>query len=493
VRNASRRSRARAVDRSRREVGRLRRVFGRASSRLVADRRRPNILVLMTDQQRWDALGCVGGWVQTPNIDRIASEGMRFANAYTNSPVCVPARVSLATGRYPHNTGVWRNMAHTLPPESPTWMRAIRDAGYATSVFGKTHLHPHRGDLRDREHLVRAWGMDHVDEIAGPRASARCRSHLTDLWERAGVYEAYKRDLRERYATKPWVARPSPLPLELYADVYVGRQATAWLRSLAGARPWLCWVSFGGPHEPWDAPEPYAERYDPAAMPAPIRAHGDAHERPRGLLDDKLADGGVHFEAGDVAALRANYAGKVTLIDDQIGHVLRAVEDRGDLDRTVIAFVSDHGEMNGDHHLLYKQNFLAPAARVPFIVRLPADRGAPAGAVSSAMVELMDLGATLVQLAGGRAVTGSRARSLVGVLRDPTRSHRRVALSELRREEMVATAERKLAVNRGGEPYLLYDLAADPDETRNLAALPDYREIEHDLQQRLRRTIATTR
>jgi arylsulfatase len=152
----------------------------------------------MTDQQRWDALGCVGGWVETPRLDWIASEGVRFANAYTNAPVCVPARVSLATGRYPHNTGVWKNEAYTLPAGARTWMRAIHGAGYSTSVFGKTHLHPHRGDLRDREDLVRSWGFDHVDEIAGPRAAARCRSNLTDLWEQAGVYADYKADLRER-------------------------------------------------------------------------------------------------------------------------------------------------------------------------------------------------------------------------------------------------------------------------------------------------------
>jgi arylsulfatase len=451
------------------------------------DDARPNILVLMTDQQRWDALGCAGGWVRTPAIDRLADEGVRFPNAYTNSPVCVPARASLATGRYPHNTGVWKNEAYTLAGNTPTWMRSVRDAGYSTSVFGKTHLHPHRGDLREREGLVRSWGLDHVDEITGPRAAARCRSNLTDRWEEAGVYEAYRADLRNRYATKPWVARPSPLPLELYADVYVGRQATAYLRAYASTQPWCCWVSFGGPHEPWDAPEPYATLYDPAAMPEPIRAVDDGHDRPRGLLDDKLANGGVSFEPGDVARLRANYAGKVTLIDDQISEIIRVVEERGEFDRTVVAFVSDHGEMNGDHNLLYKQNFLNPAARVPLIVRLPRSAGAAAGAVSDAMVELMDVGATLVDLAGGRPVDRSLARSLLPVVRNPAGHHREVALSELRQEAMVATADWKLAVNRGGEAYMLYDLDADPLETRNLAGLPAYREVTERLLRRLKR------
>jgi choline-sulfatase len=441
----------------------------------------------MTDQQRWDALGCAGGWVETPNVDRLAAEGVRFPNAYTNAPACVPARVSLTIGRYPHNHHVWRNKTNTLPPGRPTWMRAIRDAGYSTSVFGKTHLHPHSGDLRDREHLVHAYGLDHVDEIAGPRASASCRSNLTDEWERAGVYGAYKLDLQDRLATKPWVARPSPLPLELYPDVYVPQQAAEYLRRYEGDKPWFCWVSFGGPHEPWDVPEPYASRYDPAEMPPPALTVVEERERPRGLLDQRLAGGGVPFEPGDIARLRANYAGNLTLIDDQIGEVLQVVRERGELERTVVALVSDHGEMNGDHGLLYKNNFLNPAARVPFIVRHPAQ---PAGAVSEAVVELMDLGATLVELADAKPPRRSLALSLVPVLHGPARPHREAAVSELRREMMLATQDWKLALNRDGDVYLLYDLRADPSETRNLAALPDYADVERDLRARLATTVA---
>jgi choline-sulfatase len=447
----------------------------------------------MTDQQRWDALGCAGNWVKTPNLDRLAAEGVRFSNAYTNAPMCVPARLSLARGRYPHDQAEWLKQPEG---QRPTWMRALRDAGYRTSVIGKTHFHPHEGDLRDREHLVHTYGLDHVDEIAGPRASAVCRSNLTDRWEEAGVYEDYKRDLWDRYANKPWVARPSPLPLELYADVYVGQQGAAYLREYDDARPWFCWVSFGGPHEPWDAPEPYASRYDPAAMPEPVLPEEAPHDRPRGLLDKKLADGGFAFEPGDVARLRANYAGKVALIDDQIGDVLRAVEDRGELDRTVVAFVSDHGEMNGDYNLLYKQNFLNPAVRIPFVVRLPSQgKGTTGGAVAGAIVELMDLGATLVELAGAREVPRSLARSVAPVLEDFSLPHRQRALSELRRsgEVMMATADWKMALNREGQVYLLYDLRADPSEKRNVAGLPDYEEIERDLRRQMDETLEATR
>jgi arylsulfatase A-like enzyme len=148
--------------------------------------------------------------------------------------------------------------------------------------------------------------------------------------------------------------------------------------------------------------------------------------------------------------------------------------------------------MNGDHNLIYKQNFLNPAVRVPLVVRLPSETAA-AGGVSDAMVELMDVGATLVELAGGRAVEGSLARSLLTVIEDPSTSHREVALSELRREAMVATAKWKLAVNRDRQAYLLYDLEADPLETRNLAGLPGYDKVVKDLMRVLRRRMGEGR
>jgi choline-sulfatase len=449
--------------------------------------RQPNILFLMTDQQRGDALSCVSDWVDTPHLDRIADEGVRYSQAYTNSPVCVPARVSLMTGRYPHQTGVWANGPRMLDPEAHTWTQSVRDAGYVTSVFGKTHLHPHKGDLRDREHLLHTWGLDHVDEIGGPRTMTRVSCRLTDLWKDAGVLEAYRQDLESRYRDKPWVVRPSPVPFELYADVYVGTRARDYLRSYREQRPWMCWVSFSGPHEPWDTPPPYAGTFDPASMPEPLqedrRARKDRANRPRGVLDQRNR---VEFEPGDVAALRADYAARLKLIDDQVGELLRVVEERGELDNTVIALGSDHGEMNGDFGMIYTQNFLNPAVRIPFLLRVPGGR---AGWVCEDPVELMDLGATLAELAGGDPVPGSRARSVADRVLGRTDTGRQSALSELSGEVMIASDGWKLAVNRRGQPYLLYDLDSDPDEQRNLAGVKKYADQTRRLQAEMLRRI----
>ncbi len=433
-------------------------------------------MLVMTDQHRFDALSATGDWVSTPHLDRIAAEGTRFSHTYTNSPACIPARVTLATGRYPHHTGVWQNQNHTLDADAATWMRAVRDAGYATSVFGKTHLHPHTGDLRDREHLVHSYGLEHVNELPGPRALVNTRCHLTDLWEEAGVAEAYREDMSDRLKNKAWEVRPSPLPLELYPDVYTARMAREWLTAYDDDRPWMCWLSFGGPHEPWDAPEGYAGRFDPAAMPAPLVARDPDYPRPTGELDLRQR---VRFEGGEVAHLRADYAGSLALIDEQVGEVFRVIEERGEMDSTVVVLVSDHGEMNGDFGLLYKQNFLDPATRIPFLLRVP---GGPQGLVRDNPVELMDLGATLVEIAGGTPLPGSPARSVLPQLEDDPNPHRHVAISEYAGEILLINRNWKMGLNRRGETYLLFDLTEDPFETLNLAGRPEH----EDEAQRLR-------
>jgi arylsulfatase len=454
---------------------------------------RPNILLVMTDQQRADALGSAGGSVDTPHLDSIAAEGVRFANAYTNSPVCIPARVSLATGRYPHNHGVWANQRYTLPPRPRTWMAEIRRAGYRTSLFGKTHLHPQSGDLRDRLHLLHAYGLDDVDEIAGPHASLVSDSNMTDEWKRRGVYADFVRDMRTRKKQTP-AARPSPLPLDCYPDVYVGQAAAGYLRAYDRAEPWFCWVSFGGPHEPWDAPVPYADRYSPESMPRPVQPVVESwdRDRPTGVLDRRMLKR-PDLDEADVAALRANYAGNVTLIDDQVGELLGAVAARGELDRTVVAVVSDHGEMNGDYGLLYKNVFLGGASRIPFLIRTPQTAARPSTArVRDQPVELMDLGPTLVDLAGGRTRVDSHARSLAPVLESPTAVHRSEALSEIHGEVMIATTDWKLALNAKGEPYVLFDLGSDPSETTNLVGLPEHADVQRDLERRLLRRIVSS-
>jgi choline-sulfatase len=445
-----------------------------------------NILFIMTDQQRWDALGCSGGWVQTPHLDWIARNGLRFTNCITSAPECVPTRVSLATGLYPHNTGVWTNMNYELPAAAPTWMQAVRAAGYRTSLFGKTHLHAHEGDLREREALMRAYGFDDLNEVGGPRASAKILSHMTATWKSKGLWQAYQNDYTERFRTKPHLIRPSALGLDDYYDVYVAQHARDYLRDYDRKQPWFCWVSFPGPHEPWDTPEPYASRYRPEDMPARIEPPAVRAGRPQGELDNLLARLSVRFEPGEVGRLRANYAGNVTLIDDQVGDILALLQARGQLDQTVVVFTSDHGEMNGDYGLLYKSNFLASAVRVPLMISTPdLRRGNRCGITVDDPVEWFDIGPTLVELAGGSLGQEQFGKSLCPVLQTPEARHRADALSEFAGEVMLQDRKWKVALNKQGQVYLLFDLQNDPSEVNNLAGLPAVRSVELDLRLRI--------
>lgn len=442
---------------------------------------RPNILLIMTDQQRWDALGCVTEWMRTPNMDRIASEGVRFSHCITNSPVCVPTRRSMASGLYPHNTGVWFNQGTTLDPEAPNWMRAIRDSGYRTSLFGKTHLNSgHGGDLRNVEHVLRAQGIDDINETVGPRACARTLCNMTEEWERKGHWEAYRADYHERFSNVAHVVRPSTLPLDLYYDTWVGQRSREYLEHYDRDQPWMCWVSFGGPHEPWDTPEPYASGYERDAMPEAI-GFADAGNGPEGTLHDRLADR-PDLTADQIAAMRADYAGNVTLIDDQIGGLFDTIEKRGEWGNTIVVLVSDHGEMNGDYGLIYKENFLNSAARVPMLWRGPGIEG---GRVCDSPVEWFDVGPTLAEFAGAELDFRQFARPLQPCLADVTARVRDEAMCEYRHEIMITDEKWKMAVNREGQPYLLFDLENDPGEANNLAGKEDYREVETALRLRM--------
>ena len=394
--------------------------------------------------------------------------------------LCIPARRSLATGHYPHNTGIWRNRTTQLDPEAPNWIRAVREAGYRTSLFGKTHLNHAGHDLRTRAPLLTAQGIDDVYETVGPRQSARTLSHMTAEWESLGIWDAYQRDLAERFASKPHLVRPSPLGFEHYYDTHVGQKAKAYLEAYDRDQPWFCWVSFGGPHEPWDTPEPYFSHYDPEQMPPALSGDLRAGDRPRGQLDALFARMPALTPA-DVAALRANYAGNVSLIDDQIGQLFSVIERRGEWQNTVVVLCSDHGEMNGDYGLIYKGNFLNSAVRVPLLVKGPA----VARGVCEAPVEWFDVGPTLAEFAGAELDFAQFAVSLMASLRDPGVATRSEALSEIYQEVMVMDARWKCVVNAAGRVYLLFDLENDPNESTNLAGMPERHAVEERLRLRI--------
>lgn len=432
--------------------------------------RRPNVLFLMADQFRGDIMSCAGGPAKTPNLDLIAREGIRFSQCSTPAPLCVPARVALFTGKYAHTTGAWDNSHYILSAHANLWSRTLHDLGYASAMIGKTHLHGGGGDIIEREHLVNAYGFDTVNEMTGPHASSsdKIRTYMTDEWRAKGLWEAFRDDIKKRGKTP--MAYPSPLPLEDYYDVYVGNKGNEFLENYTGDQPWFCHVSFGGPHEPWDTPEPYASMYDPDDMPPPRPAmHNADPDRPRGCTDELMVKPKIHCTPEQAAEIRADYCGAVTLIDEQIGRLFDTIRRRGEWDNTIILFTSDHGEMNGDQGFVNKRTFLDGALNIPLIIRTPETAARGESRVSDALVSLLDVGPTLVELAGGTIDYEQCGKSLCPILDGTADTVRDCVLSELSGEIMYMDTEWKVAVNARGEIHMLFDRREDPEEQNNLA------------------------
>jgi choline-sulfatase len=457
--------------------------------------RSPNLVVLLSDQHRADVMGCAGHpVVRTPNLDRLAAQGLRFERVSCQGPVCMPARASLLTERYVRDHGVFDNSAE-VDPALPTHLHALRDAGWHTAVIGKTHLWQHNARAARGRHVrefaekLRAYGYDEIHETVGKLANLAHPNPYTDHLAARGLLDAYRRHVGARsYVRRPndpslppkvpmWDAEPIPLPPEDFVDAWHGQRAADWIESYRGERPFYLFVGFPGPHDPWDAPKEAVDPYRDAEIPLPASTRRPdvptsgpfsaflrtflAHSDSETLTDDRIR------------AVRRAYYANVSIIDDAIGRIVSALARRGLLDSTWIFYTSDHGEMNGEHGLLAKMVFYDAAVRVPLLVRPPG--GTPARTISD-LVEHFDVSATLRALAGAREVPGSDARSLLGYLDATPPPARDLCVSENFGFASFETDRYKLVVHEDdGAPVQLFDRAVDPTEDRNLVADPSAR------------------
>ena len=432
---------------------------------------RPHVLILMPDQFRADSLSCAGHpVVRTPNLDRLAAEGVRFENAYTTCPVCMPARSSFLSGLFCHNHAQWGNYGH-LPPEADTFAKRLAAAGYRTCHVGKSHYYPHARGKHLGEHVpfMNALGWQEVYEVTGPHATRTTDSIMTDHWRRVGCLETFRRDYSRREAAG-WVAAtwPSPMPKGEGLDDFVGRTAVEYIACLDRDEPLLMFVGFGGPHEPWDPPADWAEMYDPAKMdPAMPPAEPPAWLPPPAAEHQKKLQRAPEALTGEVVGqIRALYYAKISHIDWWIGRILEALGDRGMLDNTAVVFWSDHGEMLCDKGRLYKSVFYDQAARVPMIVRTPDRRGA--GSVSAALASLVDIFPTVLELARCEPKASAFGRSLVPLLSDFSAPHHDAVFSEIDRRTMIRDDRYKMVVDCAGSVLKLYDMLEDSAEAVNL-------------------------
>ena len=425
-----------------------------------------NLLLITFDQWRGDWGDPHDPVVDLPALQELAAEGWSAQRCITASPHCVPARMSWITGLQPSQLGVTRNSAVSLPRDAPSVVRPLQELGWHTALIGKTHWSSHHktGDLREHRPLLGALGFDTVEEVAGPRALRRMECALTDAWRAAGVLEAQRADLTKRYGqgrtAAAWTIRPSVLPQALYPDIWIADRGLELLDSMPSNQPWLLWISFTGPHEPFDTPAPWHGLHSNSALPLPTPKPSWIDSLPQHAELKRCADGWRELLTPEqIQACRADYADHLKLLNDQLQNILQKLNQRSDADNTAVALTSDHGDMLGDAGMLYKGTFLESAIRVPFIYRAPKRTGHNPQNLSNQALALTDL---LGQILEGLPRGGALQPILRWGARQPG------AVAEFANERLYVRGQRKLCLDVEGVPIWATDLAGDPSEQINV-------------------------
>ena len=453
-----------------------------------------NVLFIMGDDHAPYVLGAYdNGIIRTPNLDRLAAEGVRFDRAYVNSPVCSPSRQSIITGKLPHATGVTL-LRTPLSTDEVTIADHLKQYGYATGAIGKMHFN---GDPE----VLRAAGFgEEVIEKADDFHGFDYRIDRSD----------YHRFILENPPETPpagmsvrpvWRPFQDPAHIWLNADAlpagvyeehsdgtFLANESIAFLETNKG-NPFCLWVSFYEPHSPFNFPVEYAGRYNPDEMPLPEVGPEDLRWIPavfKNLTDDE--------KRGIVSA----YYSSVEYLDSNIGRVLRALEDL-DLDEsTLVIYVGDHGYLMGHHGRFEKHMMWEEAVRAPLLIKNIQRFGS--NRASGAMVEFIDLVPTILETLNVPPLAGAQGKSLLPLLDGETDEHRTYVFTEFLPDNkaMVRTDQWKYVFTTGqhdlamgyatGNPpagitHRLYDVERDPEEKTNLAGKSQYTEVLAELQQ----------
>ncbi len=494
-------------------------------------KRAKNILFIMFDQLRFDYLSCSGHpSLETPNIDGLAARGVRFTNAYVQSPVCGASRMSFYTGRYVHSHGAAWN-GFPLKVGEMTLGDHLRPLGMDCCLVGKTHM---RADAAGMARL----GLD-PESIIGARV-AECGF---DVFERDdgmrpegpdGPYdprgaEAYNEYLRAKgyQSENPWhdfansavddtgdiasgwfmqhADKPANIAEEDSETPYMTRRGMAFMEQADQEKPWLCHLSYIKPHWPYIVPAPYHSMYGHNQILPATRADKEK-ENPHPVYAQFMANQiGQAFSRDDVREkVVPAYMGLIKQCDDQMGVLFRWMEKTGRMDDTMIVITSDHGDYLGDHWLGEKDLFHAPSVKVPLIIYDPSSEAdATRGTVSDALVESIDLAATFIEVAGGN-VPGHivEGHSLLPFLYGQSPRDREFVISEYNYSVtpmaaklgvepkdavlyMVADVRWKLIHAEGFSRPMLFDLKNDPNEFEDLGEDPAYEDIRAMMYERL--------
>jgi arylsulfatase A-like enzyme len=438
---------------------------------------RPNIVFIITDQQRYDTINAFGAsHMVTPNMDKLVQEGVSFTNQFVTAPSCAPSRASLFTGLYPHTNGVYKNG----DVWTKSWVQNLADSGYHCVNVGKMHTCPYETPLGFHERFV----VENKDRYLEAR-------YFYDRWDMAlqtrGLTkpqrELYRKraDYRECLGAFEWYIDEA-----MHPDVFVGNTARWWIESKPLDKPFFLEVGFPGPHPPYDPLPRALDIYREMDFPLPSVSDEEIENQPYPLkiLRDhncEVDHDSIVWQKAPSAEqlhnLRAHYYANVTMIDEQIGEIVDALEKRGCLENTIIVFTSDHGDCLGDHGHIQKWTMFDQIVRTPLIVWAPAlIKG---GRSIDILCQQFDIVPALLNMAKVEPPEHMEACDLTPILQDRNMNPvREYVFSEQARDgnltgtdliTMVRSRELKLVYYidypDDGE---LYDLANDPHEHRNL-------------------------
>ncbi|GIX48992.1 MAG: sulfatase [Candidatus Tectimicrobiota bacterium] len=422
-----------------------------------------NVLFLLSDEHARQALGCYGHpLVQTPHLDRLAARGTRFTSAYTPSPICVPARASLATGRYVHRIRYWDN-AHPYDGRIPSWAHRLRAQGYHVTAIGKLHYRSSDDDNGFNEEILPLHVVDGVGDLYGLIRDElplrkKNRRYVLEAGPGESSYTAYDQRITE--ASIRWLHQEAPKYRE---------------------RPWVLFVSLVCPHPPLLAPPDFFALYPPAKVPLPVQYAPPSWPTHPAIADLRQCLGMAEpFDEATVRRATAAYLGLCSYLDANLGRILHALEETGLATTTRVIYTSDHGESLGYRGIWGKFTLYEESAGIPLLMAGP---DIPQGAVCPTPVSLIDVFPTLLQSVGARPHPEDAELpgvSLLEVANGAVPS--RTVLSEYhalgsRAASFMLRHGTYKYIHYVGYPSQLFNLAADPQEVHDLAAHPRYRPL----------------
>jgi arylsulfatase A-like enzyme len=469
---------------------------------------KPNVLLLFADQHNADVMGCAGHpIVKTPNLDALAATGVRFTRAYCQNGICVPSRTSLITGLYPRTTGCLDNGDSPVDQTKLCPLQQVfQSAGYLTGCFGKRHL--------PRPNLAMGWSRSAT--VISPTQDPSDENYLDWIQARGpGQAEAFERDHKGSLQSDMG-CHISDVKPENRIEAYTALKAREFLRDCKKqGKPFFCWVSFHGPHQPYTPPARWAELYPVEKMPLPESWNEPVDHLPPGLRNwrrNTKPPWSLAKAAKNPDLYRryiAYYFAQVTEVDHFIGEVLAELDALGLRDNTIVIYTSDHGDFVARHGMIEKcavsHNVYEEILRVPLIISWP--KRFQRGATCDSLTELVDIYPTLVELLDLQRPADApklAGRSLVPTLVEGKPTGRVYAVSENWSQVTIITERHKLGTwidptpryaerdFRQKFPDMLFDRERDPQELVNLVGKPEYADVESQLRSYLAEWMSRT-